>query len=46
MRDNFKPIFERRMVILETIFDIKGKIAQDFKRCRSQILFQHGVSVQ
>jgi hypothetical protein len=39
MRENFKPIFERRMMILETIFDIKGKIAQDFKRSRSTLLF-------
>ena len=44
MRDNFKPIFERRMMILETIFDIKGKIAQDFKRSRSQLFFQFGLN--
>jgi hypothetical protein len=27
LRENFKPMYERRMMILETIFDIKSKIA-------------------
>ena len=40
LRDNFKPIYERRMLILETIFEIKGKIAKDFKKSRSQIVFK------
>ncbi len=35
MRENIRPIYERRMLILETIFEIKGKIAKDFKRSRS-----------
>ena len=40
LRDNFRPIYDRRMMILETIFDIKGKISKDFRRSRSQLLFE------
>jgi hypothetical protein len=29
LRENFKPIFERRMRILETIMDIKTKIQEE-----------------
>ena len=39
LRENFRPIYERRMLILETVFDIKGKIAKDFRRSRSELLF-------
>jgi hypothetical protein len=35
LRNKFKPIYQRRMSILETIFDIKAKISSDFKRSRS-----------
>lgn len=42
LRDNIKPMYERRLLILETIFDIKGKISTEFRRSRSQLLFKVG----
>jgi hypothetical protein len=39
LRENFKPIYERRLLILETIFDVKMKIAADFRKTRSRLFF-------
>ena len=36
LRENFKPIFERRMIILETILDIKTKIQSDVNKMRKK----------
>ena len=40
LKENFKPIYERRLKILETIFDIKAKVSQDFRKSRSQLVFK------
>ncbi len=34
LRENFRPIMDRRMQILETIIDIKTKIYQDLAKIR------------
>eukprot|EP00347_Sterkiella_histriomuscorum_P021277 403334569 len=39
LRDNFKPIFERRMKILETIMDIKSKIQIENLQKRQDLLY-------
>ncbi len=38
LKENIKPIYERRIQILETVFDIKAKIAADFKKSRGRIM--------
>ena len=38
LKENIKPIYERRLHILETVFDIKAKIAADFKKSRGSIM--------
>ena len=40
LRENFKPIYDRRMKILETIFDIKSKLTIEFKKQRSEVIFK------
>ncbi|CDW78606.1 UNKNOWN [Stylonychia lemnae] len=39
LKENFRPIYERRIRILETIFDIKSKIQNENHQRRREILF-------
>jgi len=40
LKENFKPIYERRMKILETIFDIKTKIQNENHERRKELFFK------
>ena len=39
LRESFKAIFERRMVIMETIIGMKGKIYEDVQKMRVKEMF-------
>lgn len=39
LRENFKPIFDRKMRILETIMDVKNKIGEENKLKRINSAF-------
>jgi hypothetical protein len=39
LRENFRPIYERRLRILEAIMDIKAKIASENIEKRKSVIF-------
>jgi hypothetical protein len=40
LRDNFRPIYDRRVSIMESILDLKKKVGQDLTRTRSSLKFE------
>jgi hypothetical protein len=39
LRETFKPIYDRRLTILETILDLKSKIYTDLEKAKVNIKF-------
>ena len=40
LRDSFRPIVERRMKVVETVFEIKNRVGMEMKRARSEVMIK------